>query len=220
MLNILTIVILIAGLSPGDYPEYEPAGNSAYTADLQAAGYRNGYLDPARMMSVGGCLLERDAAYTYSLLMEAARMDGVRLGWEDCYRSYGQQKNAYNRRCPITNIPVYKDNGVAGGVTQVGTRQARVCSGPPTAQAGYSNHGWGRAVDFTEGRRTLTCYDSEYYWLKQHAHNFGWVNPYWARCGGPTAEPWHWEFAGVTDPTLVATITNATTTPILIEAAE
>ena len=98
MLNILTIVILIAGLAPGEYPEYEPAGNSAYTADLQAAGYRNGYMDPARMMSVGGCLLERDAAYTYSLLMEAARRDGVRLGWEDCYRSYGQQKNAYNRR--------------------------------------------------------------------------------------------------------------------------
>src|SRR5919106_4915058 len=222
MLNLLTIVILIAGLSPGDFPEYEPAGNSAYTADLQAAGYRNGYMDPARMMSVEGCVLERDAAYTYSLLMEAARANGVTLGWEDCYRSYGVQKSAYDRRCPVTDVPVYKDNGVAGGVTQVGTTRVRVCSGPPTAQAGFSNHGWGRAVDFTDGRGTLTCYDSEYYWMVQNAHYFGWVHPSWARCGGPNAEPWHWEFAGVTDPTLVAYTSPLTTQrPIaVIDAAE
>jgi hypothetical protein len=219
MPKLLALFILIAGLGPGDLPEYEPAGNSAYTADLRAAGYRNGYMDPARMMSVGGCLLERDAAYTYSLLMEAARRDGVRLDWEDCYRSYGQQKSAYNRRCPITDVPVYRNSG-PGGVTQTGTRRVRLCSGPPTAPAGYSNHGWGRAVDFTDGRGILSCYDHAYYWLRQHAHSFGWVHPYWARCGGPNAEPWHWEYAGVTDPTLVAYITTVVVDPTQIEAAE
>lgn len=218
---IAAILVLITGLTAGSFPEYEPAGNSAYTDDLQAEGYRNGYMDPARMMSVGGCVLERDAAYTYSLLVEAARKDGVRLGWEDCYRSWSQQNSAYNRRCPIIDVPIYKDNGAAGGVVHVGTKRARVCSGPPTAQAGRSNHGWGRAVDFTDGSGTLTCYDNEYYWMKQHAHHFGWVHPGWAACGGPNAEPWHWEFAGVTDPTLVAyTSSPAPGTPVVIEAAE
>jgi hypothetical protein len=35
--------------------------------------------------------------------------------------------------------------------------------------------------------------------MQGNAHRFGWVHPDWAHCGKVTQEPWHWEYAGVTD---------------------
>ena len=195
-------VTLTAGVGPVELPEYAPAGDAALTIDLELDGYVNGRMDPDRLMKVGKCLLERDAAYTYSLMREAAEQDGVRLVPGSCYRSFEIQDDAYNRRCPITNVPIYQGDGP--DETQVGTKRVRICTGLPTAPAGHSNHGWGRAIDFTDnGRHLMSCYDSEFHWLKRNAHRFGWVHPAWAHCGMPQQEPWHGEFAGVTDPTLV-----------------
>lgn len=195
--------MVAAALGPGEVPEYAPAGDQAYTLDLELDGYKNGYMDSDRLLAIDGCALERDAAYTYSLMYEAAEKDGIRLRPGSCYRTYSVQDRAYNRRCPLTDVPVYAESEVSGGKVQVGTKSARVCTGPPTAQAGKSNHGWGRAIDFTDGRGTLTCYDKEFDWLQLNAHRFGWVHPPWARCGMETEEAWHWEFAGVTTPVLV-----------------
>ncbi len=217
MPKLLTIAILIAGLGPGELPEYVPAGDEAYTLDLELDGYVNGKMDPDRLLTIRGCTLERDAAYTYALMFEAAEEDGIKLRPGDCYRSYWEQDRAYNARCPVKTVPVFSSTA-SGGRTQVGTREARVCSGPPTAQAGKSNHGWGRAIDFAgRGGRSLTCWDREFHWLKQNAHRFGWVHPAWAHCGAPSEEAWHWEFAGVTDPTLVEFVTID---PTLAQQAE
>lgn len=202
MPKLLAILILIAGLGPGELPEYEPAGDEALTVDLELDGYQNGKMDPDRLMKVGNCVLERDAAYTYSLMIEAAEEDGIKLRHTSCYRSYQVQDAAFNRRCPIQDVPMFSDAS-SGGKVQTGTRKQRVCTGPPTARAGESNHGWGRAIDFRDSRGILSCYDKEFLWLQRNAHRFGWVHPPWARCGAPMEEAWHWEFAGVTDPTLV-----------------
>lgn len=217
MPNIVALILLVAGLAPGQLPEYEPAGDQAYTIDLELDGFVNGHMDPQRLMTVNGCTLERDAAYMFSLMVEAAEEDGISLRAESCYRSYYQQDRAYNRRCPYETRAVYSDNGVSGGKVQVGTRQVRVCTGPPTAPAGKSNHGWGRAVDFRDSRGALDCYDRELHWLKVNAYRFGWVHPAWAHCGRDTQEPWHWEYAGVTDPILVKPVTID---PGLIATAE
>lgn len=208
MSNALTLfVVVIASLGPGEAPEYAPASNVAYTLDLELDGFVNGRMDPARMMTVGGCTLERDAAYMYSLMLDAARNDGVTLRHEDCYRSYDRQAAAYERRCPIVETEIFSTDAETGEKVQTGTKRERECTGPPTAPAGRSNHGWGRAVDFSTGRRVLTCYDTEFHWLKNNAHRFGWVHPPWAHCGKSTQEPWHWEWAGVTDPQLVKFVT-------------
>lgn len=213
----LSIALLFTGLAAGDVPDYAPAGDEAYTLDLELDGYRNGFMDADRLMTVNGCTLERDAAYTFSLMYEAAKIDGVRLEAESCYRSFYIQDAAYERRCPITDVPVYAESEVSGGKVQTGTRKVRVCSGPPTAPGGKSNHGWGRAVDFGDGRRILTCYDAEFEWLQLNAHRFGWVHPPWARCGMSTEEAWHWEFAGVTTPVLVD---YASLDPALLDTVE
>lgn len=204
MPNLLALVLVIAGLAPGELPEYAPAGDEAYTVDLQLDGYRNGYMDSDRLMTVNGCTLERDAAYTYSLMVAAAEEeDGIYLRPASCYRTYSQQRSAYDRACPVTEVPIYEQSEVSGGKVQTGTKQQRVCSGAPVARAGRSNHGWGRAVDFSDGSGILSCNDAEFYWLQENAHRFGWVHPEWAHCGKVTEEAWHWEFAGVTAPILV-----------------
>lgn len=197
------LVALSTGLGPGDEPDYAPAGDEAYSLDLELDGFLNGRMETDRMMTVGSCTLERDAAYLYSLMLDAAEEDGIDLDHEDCYRSYDQQAAAYERRCPVVEIAIYGLDQDTGERVQTGTERSRECTGPPVAPAGRSNHGWGRAVDFSNGRSVLTCYDDEFHWLKLNAHRFGWVHPEWAHCGKSTQEPWHWEFAGVTDPTLV-----------------
>lgn len=216
MPQLLAIVIFVAGLGPVELPEYAPAGEKAYTLDLELDGYKNGKMDPDRLLKVGDCLLERDAAYTYSLMKEAAEDDGIYLYTEGCYRSLEKQVAAYNRRCPQRKVATYTTD-VYGAKVKTGTKQMRVCTGPPTAYPGTSNHGWGRAIDFRDRRNVLTCYDKEFVWLKNNAHRFGWVHPAWAHCGKETQEPWHWEYAGVTDPTLVEYVAID---PTLIATAE
>lgn len=201
---LLALILALTSAVPAlPGPEYIPANDEAYTLDLEVDGYVNGSMDPARLMTVEGCTLERDAAYMYSLLMEAAELDGIRLGFEDCYRSRGVQAASYNSRCPMVETPIFEADPITGALIQTGTRSERMCSGPPTARPGYSNHGWGRAVDFTDGNGILGCTDNAFLWLQGNAYRFGWVHPGWAECGKATQEPWHWEYAGVTDPALI-----------------
>jgi hypothetical protein len=213
----LIIFAVSSALAPAAPPEYVAAGDEAYTLDLEIDGYVNGKMRSDRLMTLDGCTLERDAAYMYALLMEAAEKEDVNLGWEDCYRSYNSQRASYDRRCPVTDQAIYGTDPVTGKKVQTGSKSVRVCSGPPIAKAGHSNHGWGRAVDFTDGRGVLTCTDRAFRWLQGNAYRFGWVHPGWAECGRSTAEPWHWEYAGVTDPTLVG---YSRLNPDLLESIE
>lgn len=179
--------------------DHRPISDEAYVADLVAAGFRNGDMPSFRMIDVGGCRLERDAAYTLSLLLEAARNDGIDLIAQECYRSFGVQAAAYDRRCPIVEEEIVRVDPVTGDETVVRVERNRSCSGPPTARPGRSNHGWGRAVDFGLGRRVLSCGDSAFLWLQENAGRYGWVHPDWAHCGKASREPWHWEWGGLTE---------------------
>ncbi len=60
------------------------------------------------------------------------------------------------------------------------------------ATPGYSNHGWGLAVDL--GSPISTGASAPYLWLRLHSPDYGWDNPSWARLDGSKPEPWHFEF--------------------------
>lgn len=197
LVGLLLVVTLATPAIAALEPDYEPITPEAYTDDLESLGYSNGSMPSLRMIDIGGCLIERDAGYTLSLLIEAARRDGVALYPHDCYRSYDAQAAAYDRRCPIVEEEITEEDPETGEEVVVEVRKERVCSGPPTARPGRSNHGWGRAVDFGNGYRTLTCSDPGFYWLQENAARFGWVHPGWAHCGMATREPWHWEWGSV-----------------------
>jgi hypothetical protein len=60
------------------------------------------------------------------------------------------------------------------------------------ARPGYSEHGWGLAVDLCAGGDVAGT--PEHDWLLEHAPEFGWDNPDWARPSGSRPEAWHWEY--------------------------
>lgn len=60
------------------------------------------------------------------------------------------------------------------------------------AKPGYSNHGWGLAVDL--GGDAGSWGTAERAWLEEHAGDYGWRSPDWAQRGSDKPEPWHWEY--------------------------
>jgi hypothetical protein len=209
--RLLALSLVVATTVPiaTDGTPYRPVRQEAYTQDIELAGFVNGYMPDRRLIQVAGCTIEREAGYTLSLMLEAAWNDGMTtLEPEECYRTFDQQAAAYDKRCPEVEQPLTRFDPEAGAEVEVGTTIVRECTGPPTARPGTSNHGWGRAIDFGNGRRTLECGDPELAWLQANAAQFGWVHPDWAHCGNSTQEPWHWEWGGVeeteTMPALVA----------------
>ena len=69
------------------------------------------------------------------------------------------------------------------------------------ADQGYSEHQLGTAIDFTtkntNGKLEGFNKTSEYEWLLENAHNFGFVLSYPAGNKYYKFEPWHWRFVGV-----------------------
>lgn len=118
------------------------------------------------------CLAARAAAPSLGRLFAAARADGVDLDEDDCYR-------------PIENQTVARTQACNGGNC--------ACVGAP----GFSNHGWGKAVDFTVGGRNITSFsEPAHLWLRANAGRFGWNLAAFAFPGQPCPEPWHWEWVG------------------------
>lgn len=62
------------------------------------------------------------------------------------------------------------------------------------ARPGYSEHGWGLAVDLSCGVQSFRT--RQHAWLVANAGDHGWFLPDWARRGGTRPEPWHWESSG------------------------
>ena len=187
-----------------DFLVRAPVSQEAYSWDLSVRGLNNGRLPRSVMKSLGGCELERDAAYTMSQMIEAAAADGVTLDAAWCYRSLQEQRSTYASNCPLvemthtvmdplTGFPLIGDDGAP--VVEV-LPPERSCS-VPTATPSKSNHGWGRAVDFAVRGRSMGCGDAAFYWLQANAADFGWIHPDWAQCNRATREPWHWEYGGL-----------------------
>ncbi|WP_407319306.1 M15 family metallopeptidase [Isoptericola halotolerans] len=130
------------------------------------ADYANGRIPSDVMCELSfasGEMLRCDAATQLERLDAAYRAEfGAHLSIRDSYRSYE---------------------------SQVATKAAK---GYLAAVPGYSNHGWGVAVDLSGGVESFGT--ARYEWLRANAPEFGWDNPGWARAGGSKPEAWHWEY--------------------------
>ena len=136
----------------------------------------NGRLDPSTLCSVPydtKQLLRCDAEAAW-MRLDAAYKDvwGVDIPIDLSYRTYDEQ---------VEMKQIY---------------------GSGAATPGYSNHGWGTAVDlpdYREGGEGLEWnYGTpKYEWMKANAPAYGWINPSWAVQGGVGPhEPWHFEYVG------------------------
>ncbi|WP_205710834.1 D-alanyl-D-alanine carboxypeptidase family protein [Isoptericola sp. BMS4] len=130
------------------------------------AGYENGRIpggDLCELSFAPGESLRCDAAEQLERLDTAFRARfGAHLDIRDSYRSYD---------------------------SQVAVKAAK---GYLAAVPGYSNHGWGVAVDLSGGVQSFGS--AQYAWLRENAPAFGWDNPGWARSDGRKPEAWHWEY--------------------------
>ena len=122
-------------------------------------------------------LLTKDTYAKYVEMAEAAKKDGITLKVLSSYRTEDYQDSLYNNSVR-RNGKVYADNY--------------------SARAGHSEHQTGLAVDInsTEG---VFAYTSEFKWLQQHAHKYGFIMRYpkgkeWIT--GYAYEPWHYRFVG------------------------
>ncbi len=107
----------------------------------------------------------KPATGSYVAMAAAARADGVYLKAAECYRDYAGQ--VYWRKWWCAH---------------------RICANAATP--GYSNHGWGKAVDLRDQDGSLTWTSNGYKWLVAHAGEYGWNHP------GGVNEAWHWEWVG------------------------
>jgi hypothetical protein len=128
---------------------------------------RNGHLESHELVEVSGgwygtARLLPPAAQAWESMRAAAAADGVDLYAVDTYRSYEVQAHAH-------------------GEYLAGRKDAYVA--PP----GHSEHGYGLAVDVTNGS-PVGPDDREWEWLTTNAGRYGW-HPI-------SNESWHWEYRG------------------------
>jgi LAS superfamily LD-carboxypeptidase LdcB len=146
----------------------DAAADAERIAQLVAAtvGYGNGLI-PVELLcelpfSPGQRLRCDAAAHLEQLNAAFAARFGRNLGVSDSYRSYAAQVVTKELKKNLAATP------------------------------GTSQHGWGLAVDLSDGIQSFGT--AEYEWMRANAPALGWDNPDWARQGGAKPEPWHWEY--------------------------
>ena len=121
--------------------------------------------------------LNGEAYYKYVDMYDAAAAQGLELKIVSSYRTEDYQKNLYNS---------YLRN--------YGKNFAEKYSAYP----GYSEHQTGLAVDINSVYTTFEK-SKEYAWLKEHAHEFGFIERYEKGeeyITGYAYEPWHYRYVG------------------------
>ena len=122
--------------------------------------------------------LNEEAYYKYVDMYDAAASKGLRLKIVSSYRTEDYQRRLYN-------------SYLAG----YGKEYAEKYS----AQPGYSEHQTGLAVDINSVYTTFEN-SKEYAWLKDHAHEFGFIERYkkgQEYITGYSYEPWHYRYVGI-----------------------
>ena len=145
-----------------------------------------------------GMYLRRETLAAFKKMYAAAKQEGIVLKVVSATRTFAQQKNIWDgkwtRFAPETPEP------------QARARRILEYSAMP----GASRHHWGTDIDlndlnnasFEAGGR----HEKAYAWLRAHAHEYGFCQPYSARGterpNGYNEEKWHWSYLPVATPLL------------------
>lgn len=172
----LLVCLAVAACAPGP-PPVNPAWIRPDNAPTRVPGQHNGALPDTLLTRIdANCVIENDAASSFSAMLAAARADGVELAPAECYRDLAGQQYWWNYWC---------------GRGDCGQSNCAMAAYP-----GTSMHGWGKAVDLRDQGGGLQFSSLGYTWLKAHAARYGFNHPGWAEPGTCAQEPWHWEWVG------------------------
>lgn len=166
---------------PAPEPEPEPEP----TVEVPDQGADSTSAGPTDLLT--GCDVEVGTAFANGQVPSeqlCAPWDGAQQVRADAAQSLAALNQAYTARFGES---MCLTDGYRSYDQQVATKAAK---GYLAAQPGYSNHGWGLAVDLCAETYAGERWD----WLAGQAQDSGWDNPDWARPGGSKYEPWHWEF--------------------------
>src|SRR6478736_2891806 len=171
-------VLDIASLPAGAVSPITPANRP-----LPLPNAVNGEVPRSRLVNVApGCVAAREAAPSLMRIFTMARQAQIALGAEECYRTLADEVKYANQANQPGNNPACV---------------ASVSRAPNGAPIGNSYHGWGKAVDLTDGVNSLRFSSPGYGFMKYWAGSVGWNHPAFAEPGGSTCpEPWHWEWVG------------------------
>ncbi len=129
--------------------------------------------DGIPMVEVGGIRVNAEIGEQLEFLLEAALADGIELAGGG-YRSRASQIDLRRAHCGSSEFAIFDAS-------------ASSCS-PPTARPGASQHELGLAIDFTENGSILTWSSPGFFWLEEHAEEYGFINL--------PSEAWHWSTTG------------------------
>lgn len=154
------------------------------TAALSSSFEPGDLADPENVTSTSGVItLRAEAAGKLTEMVKAASDAGVNLYVTSAYRSYDEQEQLYTSYSSLL-------------------KQSELLVS--CAQAGYSEHQLGLAVDFTDD--TSVVNQTEAFgdtaagqWLYQHAHEYGFILRYpkdKQSVTGYSYKPWHYRYVG------------------------
>ncbi len=123
----------------------------------------------------GGQFLQREAAEAFEKLCVDAKIEGKYFLSRDAYRSYEDQVDTNKRFFDLFG-QAYIDKFVS--------------------LPGFSEHQIGLAIDFAARGYSFFSKSSEYKWLLENAHKYGFLNTY-------KSELWHYRYVGIDIATYV-----------------
>ncbi len=142
--------------------------------------------------------LRREAAVAFAQMARAAQADGIVLKAISATRTFNHQKGIWERKWRERAADIPDPVERARSILEY------------SAMPGTSRHHWGTDIDlnaienedFEPGGR----YEKAYHWLRQHAHRFGFCQPYTPyspeRPHGYREEKWHWSYQPLAGPML------------------
>lgn len=103
---------------------------------------------------------------------------------------------------PLRVLSSYRSFGTQAGLkSSYALTYGKGTANQFSADQGYSEHQLGSTVDFTspEAPESLAAFESSpgFAWLKEHAHEYGFILSYPKGNKFFTYEPWHWRYVGV-----------------------
>ncbi len=131
--------------------------------------------------------LDKDMWPYLKTMMDEAKKENINLYVRSPYRSYATQKMLYDNQ-------VQKQINSGVGAEEAADKAASIVARP-----GTSEHHTGLAVDFNLADISFNN-TKEANWLKENAHNFGFILRYPENKTDITKviyEPWHYRFVGI-----------------------
>lgn len=147
--------------------------------------------------SARGQYLRKETYEAFKRMAEAAKKDNVQLIIISATRNFFQQKSIWERKWQAESVI---DNEIDRA------KKILLYSSMP----GTSRHHWGTDMDLNNLNNEY--FDSGegliiYEWLKTHAHEFGFCQPYTSKINGRTGyeeEKWHWSYTPLSNQFLKA----------------